>query len=161
MAGERGAAQAPGPMAPRLKKWGRVFLPKIRKKGLAHLYFLELFSGSANLSKAMAARGLKSRGVDIQYPESNNDILDPVLLQQILSDIKHGRVAAVWGGMPCETFSAAVFGPYRLRNYGEFVDGLPDLPPHRQAKLENANRILKNMTIILGVLSALPCAFLF
>ena len=118
--------------------------PAPRRRALQGKYALEIFAGSGNLSQAFAGAGLRCRLIDIQRGVSH-DMKNPRLVQSILRDMRRGRVVLLWFGMPCETFSAAVFPAYRIRNYGIHVHRLPDLRDDQRARLDDANQLLRIM----------------
>ena len=100
--------------------------------------FWEIFSGSVR-----ATKGFKRVGWAVAPPI---DVADEpwfnLLLQGfiaiIIGPIWKGRIAILWLGPPCSSFSMAVnrFVQYAMRSQ-ENPDGLPNLIPHRKEKSKN------------------------
>ena len=80
---------------------------RIRDLGMLgfRLDFLELYAGSAGMSKAMLAAGF-SVGPPIELQEGWN-LADESLFRLVLQMCAAGRVGLVWVGPPCTTYSLA------------------------------------------------------
>jgi hypothetical protein len=107
--------------------------------------FLEVFAGTGRLSRAVARKGLPAEAWDIEYGTSC-DVLQPRNKKKILDLIQSGRVAFLWLGFPCTTWSRARRnngrGPGALRDDGEYLWGLPSLTPGDSMKVKEGNRLL-------------------
>ena len=68
--------------------------------------FLHIFSGSGGLSQAMAAHGIGVVNVDTAIHPSL-DLLDDRIFQLLVGWISTGKVAGIWVGTPCNSFSRA------------------------------------------------------
>ena len=94
--------------------------------------FLHIFSGSGGLSQAVAAHGIGVVNVDTAIHPSL-DLLDDRIFQLLVGWISTGKVAGIWVGTPCNSFSRARRGkprpdgrgmPVQLRS-ATFPEGLP------------------------------------
>ncbi|CAK0826987.1 unnamed protein product [Prorocentrum cordatum] len=103
-------------------------------------FFLEVFSGSGRLGRAVAAEGLPVLLWDICLgPEY--DLLSPQKRGLIRSWVRSGLVIGIHIGTPCNTWSRARDippGPMPLRS-DAFPLGLPDLSVKDQAKVDAGN----------------------
>ena len=97
-------------------------------------YFLEVFSGSCHLSKAVAVVGLPAQGWDI---ENGIDLLCPGVQEALRARLLAGDVAAIHAGLPCTSWSRARkwdnLGPPPLRSDTELYGrvGLSAVDQHR------------------------------
>ena len=96
--------------------------------------FLHIFSGTGGLSQALAAHGIAVVNVDTAIHPSL-DILDDRIFRLLGGWVSSGKVAGMWVGTPCNSFSRARRGkprpdgrgmPTQLRS-AIFPDGLPHL----------------------------------
>ena len=102
----------------------------------------EIFAGSANLSVAFEAEGWHvAPAVDVMI-EPAFDLLNPLFMAVVLGLVLEGWFVLVHLGPPCSSFSMAVnrFPSYRLRDV-DHPCGVPDLPHHRQVKVEMGNAL--------------------
>ena len=114
--------------------------------------FLEIFSGSGRLTKAMSDRGIPSMGIDIN---DGYDMLHADVLGEVLALIRQGRALGVWLATPCGGLGRARRGkpwaarveagiftgfPAAIRS-DKHVWGLPDheLSPKDRVALANSN----------------------
>ncbi|CAE8634396.1 unnamed protein product [Polarella glacialis] len=108
--------------------------------------FLELFSGSGHLAKAVAEAGLDAEGWDIDNGEQF-DMLLSVNVSRLKSLLRSGFIKFLWMGMPCSSWSRARRnnnkGPGPLRDDGLFLWGLPNLKAHDIRKIAVGNKLLK------------------
>ena len=111
-------------------------------------WVLEIFSGSANLSRACAECGFACIAVDIDYGHGC-DVLRTGVLSRIFKMLDTLPVVLVWFGMPGTSWSRARKddgGPPPLRDDGEHILGLPDLRRADQAKVARGNALLQVTT---------------
>ena len=96
--------------------------------------FLHIFSGAGGLSQAVAAHGIAVVNVDTAIHPSL-DILDDRIFRLLVGWISSGKVAGMWVGTPCNSFSRARRGKPRPEGRGMptqlrsaiFPDGFPHL----------------------------------
>ena len=104
---------------------------------------LEIFAGSGRLSSAARRKGIPMFPVDILI-DAQDDVLNHRTRQHIFSLISTGKVAFVWIGMPCTTFSRARqhdgLGPPPLRSDSQPL-GLDNLRPRDRKKLHEGNAL--------------------
>ena len=82
----------------------KIFLPE-EKKDLK-VWALEIFSGTAHLSKALVQQGFRCAAWDIEYgPQC--DVLPPGVLRSLLKFLSTHEVVLVWFGMPCQSWTRA------------------------------------------------------
>jgi hypothetical protein len=125
--------------------------------------FVELCSGSANLSLFVKAEGMHVVPIDHARNEHRSKVPNVVIdlsnsrqAQIILDLISSGKVAALSAGIPCGTASRArniplpggEKGPVPLRS-AEFPWGLPNLSTANQLRVDKANDIYKNVARII------------
>ena len=115
------------------------------RHSLRSLVFLELFSGTARLAKAISRRGLQSLAYDVNFNEGC-DLLCPKVVEGIKRLIREKHVGGVWLGFPCNSWSLARrddgVGPPPLRNNTNGLFGLPNLSPSDQKKVDVGNALL-------------------
>ena len=106
--------------------------------------FLEIFSGSGNLSRAIARsfRGnLTAVAIDIVHG-AEHDLEKRNIQQFVLAAIRAGKVAGVWLGTPCTSWSRVRRndgrGPGPLRS-DQLLRGLPNLSEADQARVKTGN----------------------
>ena len=107
-------------------------------------WVVEIFSGSAHLSKACAEYGFNAIAYDITYG-SNCNFLHEQVFRSMLQFIVQHKVVLVWMGMPCSSWSRARRfdgGPPPLRNHDVYLWGCPRLGPADSAKVEQGNQLL-------------------
>jgi hypothetical protein len=111
-------------------------------------YVLEIFSGCARLSRAMASHGFVSFAYDIIYNDAC-DLLQTQNLQKLLAWIeRHAHeIALVWLGTPYTSWSRARkhdgIGPPPLRDDSTFLmSGLPGLKSRDVTKVQEGNALL-------------------
>lgn len=107
-------------------------------------FCIELFAGTARITKCLLRRGILTFPIDICIDDSHN-ILDISLQHRIINWIKSGRVLFIWFGIPCTSFTSARkhdgLGPGPLRD--DFhVQGLPQLKPKDLRKVREGNALL-------------------
>ena len=108
--------------------------------------FLELFSGSGNLSVAVRRKGVSVLSFDIKDGD-DHDITHPVVLDTLEGWIRSGCVAGISFAVPCVSFSVArrgpwgsSWGPLRSRDYPH---GIPGLGPDDLDKIRTGDRCLR------------------
>jgi hypothetical protein len=105
---------------------------------------LELFSGCARMSRALARAGVDTEAWDIA-DDAALDLTRPDIRRRIYHRLRSGRVVFVWLGTPCTSFSAARkhdgLGPAPLRD-DDHPAGLPNLSRSDQEKVNLGNRLL-------------------
>ena len=111
------------------------------------MLFVELFSGCARLSEAMAAQGFTAIAYDIGYG-AGCDLLDARVRQDLTRFIKQHRkhIALIWLGTPCTSWSRARRldgGPPPLRDDGDNLWGFANLPQHDRTKVRLGNELLR------------------
>ena len=104
---------------------------------------VEFFSGCANLSKACAAEGFHILAYDILYGPGN-DLL--TVLEWAFKFLWTHRIALVWLGAPCTSWSRARKlggGPPPVRDDHDVLFGLPHLSAHDRHKVTLGNQLLE------------------
>ena len=117
--------------------------------------FLELFAGSGRVAAQWRSAGLAGVAVDVA-DDSRLDLTHPVVLARIVAWLESGRVAAVWLGTPCSSWSLARRGRAGrrggpLRKVGKFILGHPDVLgcPDDEAKIKLGNDVLRSTVAII------------
>lgn len=117
-------------------------------KGVVHL---DLFAGCGGIAKAMRARGRRSIGVDtIQdiIHGKHHHLTNPKIFRVVVRFIRSGRVASVWLGTPCTSFSMARRGrPPALRSR-QFPWGVGGLSEEDQERVRLGNILAKRSLAI-------------
>jgi len=113
--------------------------------------FLELWSGSAGLSQAMAEAGAEILGgVDIcQLP--SEDLLDLGFVEVLLQVISRGLCKLVHMGVVCTTFSIAAKPAYRFKNKEGMTQTFPNLPEHKRLKAALGDWFLHLALVVFGL----------
>ena len=101
--------------------------------------FVEIFAGAGQITKYWRRNGYAALALDIVNSHFH-DLSDPALIQLLRGWILGGVVLGIWIATPCLTFSRARRFPDILRS-NELPNGLPNLAPHNQQKLETGNRL--------------------
>ena len=104
--------------------------------------FWEICSGAAVLTAAFAQEGWAiAPPLDICYNQAV-DLLNPAFIAVVIGLILEGSFLLVHLGPPCSSFSIAVnrFPSYRMRD-ALHPAGLPNLPRHRQEKVDLGNAL--------------------
>ena len=96
---------------------------------------LEIFSGSGHFSRAIRRRLKKVFCAEVDFCHGPQfDLTSPKNQKQLLSLIASGKVAYVWLGTPCNSWSRARRndgrGPGPLRDDYRNLMGFSELPPH-------------------------------
>ena len=123
--------------------------------------FLEVFSGSGRLSRAMSRRGYRVLAWDIRHG-AEYDLRDPAKRRLIRGWILAGLILGVHLGTPCGSWSRARDiqpGPPRLRS-DTHVLGLPDLSASSQSAVEFGNQMMRFSVSLLLVAKRMqvPCS---
>ena len=125
--------------------------------------FLELFSGSGQISAAWRESGFGVLSFELSFGDEN-DLTRPSLQRLITGWLTSHCIAGIWFGTPCSSWSLARRGPYGsawgpLRSQ-EFPLGLPDLSPADRFKVREGNRTaqLTAKLIRKAVECGVPCA---
>ena len=145
----------------------RIFEELIPEQSFQHSrakpIFVELCSGSANLSLFVKAEGMHVLAIDHARNEHKSKIpnvvidLSNVEQSQIIIDlIRSGQVEGLSAGIPCGTASRArniplpggERGPVPLRS-AEQPWGLPNLSSANQLRVDKANAIYRNVALII------------
>ena len=121
--------------------------PRQVRRALFGKYFLELFAGSASLSKALKQHGIRSIAYDVRYGRSA-DLLNPHVIWKVYSMVNSKHCLGVWFGCPVSTLSRAPrsddSGPTPLRGDTEKLRwGLPGLKGENRERVETANRLIR------------------
>ena len=121
--------------------------PRQVRRALFGKYFIELFAGSASLSKALKQHGIRSVAYDVRYGR-NSDLLNPHVVWKVYSMVNSKHCLGVWFGCPASTLSRARrsdgSGPSPLRGDTEKLRwGLPGLKGKDRERVETANRLIK------------------
>ena len=98
------------------------------------VYMLDLFGGAGGVATAVRRRGWPAYLVDGTLGQ---DATSSKFWNILRRDIKQGRCVGAMMAPPCATVSQALRSPVRS---AEYIYGLPDLPEHSQAKVDNANK---------------------
>ena len=119
----------------------KVFRPKSH---LEETWVIEIFSGCARFSRACSSHGFHSIAYDIDYGTAC-DVTNIKVLSSIFRFIRSHRVALVWLGTPCQSWSMARRddgGPPPLRS-DAFLMGKPGLSSRDKSKVEQGNLFLE------------------
>ena len=106
--------------------------------------FIEIFSGSARLARAVNAAGWLAMKWDI-LDGADYDLLRPVVQRLLKGWLRAGQIRAFHMGFSCASWSRArdcPNGPPRLRS-PQHVLGLPNLHPWDQVKVEAGNELVR------------------
>ena len=104
--------------------------------------FLEIWSGTAGLSRAMSAHGAETlTGVDVVIT-SSEDLLDLTFVEHLLRVISSGLFTLVHMGIVCTTYSVAAKPAYRVRDAEGFTRTREGLPPHKREKVAQGDWFL-------------------
>ena len=111
---------------------------------LPHRFGLEIFAGTARVTRSLRKHGVKAFSIDIcLFP--SHDVLNIQLEHRVFNWIRKGRISFIWCGMPCTSFSRARKwdgrGPGPIRTMSHLW-GLPHLRSADQRKVETGNRLL-------------------
>ena len=107
-------------------------------------WIIEVFSGTAHLSKAAAAQGYRALAIDVLYG-SSCDVLNPEVQRYILRFAARHDTVLVWFGMPCQSWSRARKfdgGPQPLRDDDACLWGRAGLGKSDQQKVQLGNQLL-------------------
>lgn len=120
----------------------KIFMPpeEIDKK----VWILEVFSGSAHLSRALAKAGFRVAAWDVSY-NVGCDVLEEAVLSHLLRFCVDKRVVLVWFGMPCQSWSRARRwdgGPPPLRDDALQLYGRARLSSKDSQKVFTGNLLL-------------------
>jgi len=97
--------------------------------------FLELWSGTCGLTKAMNAAGAESlQGVDVEITPSE-DLLDLNFVELVLKLVRSGMFTLVHMGLVCTTYSVAAKPAYRFRDGEGFTCMMGGLSSHKKEKV--------------------------
>ena len=119
--------------------------------------FIEVCAGTCRLSRAVAEAGVPTWSFEISRGGRNEDVLQPECLELLLSLIRAGRVACLWLGLTCSSWSRARRGKRQAGTIGrrggfpaplrsnERPWGLPrsDLTASELKKLDHGNDLVK------------------
>ena len=97
----------------------------------------EIMAGEAAMSKAFEEAGWSvATPIDVRY-NMYLDLLNPLALAHILTVIQSGRIGVLWLAPPCASFSIACNSDpdTQVRDL-ETAEPLPNLPPHRQERVD-------------------------
>ena len=117
----------------------------LRKKPLPPRFALEIFAGTARITKALHTVGFYAFPIDICIAEHHN-LLDTYVERDILHLLQSGRVSFLWLGMPCTSFSRARkwdgLGPGPLRDLFH-LNGFSWLNDADKKKVRTGNDLLR------------------
>eukprot|EP00438_Fugacium_kawagutii_P030437 Skav216222 [mRNA] locus=scaffold238:354151:354969:+ [translate_table: standard] len=126
-----------------LTKWGWPDVFRTDVDGSA--FCLELFAGTARITKSLLKRGLLCFPVDICIDPGHN-LLDIHVQHRILHWIQGKRIRFLWLGIPCTSFTRARkddgLGPGPIRS-SFYVEGLPGLSQADLKKVRDGNALLQ------------------
>ena len=134
-------------------------------RGLKGKFFIDVFSGTANLSFAIVHAGIRAFVIDVQDGD-DGDIWRAAARRHIYCLMRHPQCAGIWFGMPCGTFSrvrrGGGTGPAALRGETRATGlyGMPGLSEKDAAKVALANELLRFMTYMCKYDSA-PCSLVY
>lgn len=115
----------------------------LKSDRLPHRFALEVFAGTARITRELCKAGVPAFPLDICI-DGSHDVLQPDVEHRIFNWIRNHRICFIWCGMPCTTFSRARKwdgkGPGPLRTL-EHLWGLPQLSSRDQKKLSTGNRL--------------------
>ena len=122
--------------------------PQRETKSKGIKYFLEIFSGTGRLAKAVAKTldGIIIRELDLKFGR-NGDLTKRDTRKRIKALIESGNSIGVWFGFPCGTFSSArrhdgKGAPPLRGNCPRTLKGLPNRKPKARAGVLSANKLL-------------------
>ena len=122
---------------------GRCSENVLKSKRLPHRFALEVFAGTARVTRELCRAGVPAYPLDICI-DGSHDVLQPDVEHKIFNWIRSHRISFLWCGMPCATFSRARKwdgkGPGPLRTW-EHLWGIPYLSSHDQKKLNTGNQL--------------------
>ena len=101
-------------------------------------YVADCFSGCGGVSRCVEAAGFPTHQWDIKHG-AGGDLTAELVIRQLISDIRAGRVLAVMLAPPCSSFSIARDRNSQVRT-SEWPGGLPNLPARLQAVVHTGNR---------------------
>ena len=104
-------------------------------------YFLDGFSGSGGVAKAVRRQGFTAKEFELLHGEEF-DLTRPCVLNKICRDAKDGRLIAAAFGPPCASWSIARDRTLVIRNQLQ-PWGLDNLPENEQVKVEAGNKTLR------------------
>jgi hypothetical protein len=117
-------------------------------------FALELFSGAGGFSKAWREKCCwPVIEIDVRFGEKC-DLRRKALVSKIFSWLAHGWVVAVWIGTPCASWSRARRddgGPPPLRDDGNYIWGLPQLPSYDVEKVQAGNAFARLSARVLRI----------
>ena len=110
--------------------------------------FLEVYAGSGRLTRALRKRGVRTLPAydPFRGPRRSN-LAERCSHRELVREVLAGPVREVYFGMPCTTFSAALWGVARLRSLADPVG------PESVLKLAVANTLVRNMLQIIKLLT--------
>ena len=104
--------------------------------------FLELWCGTAGLTRAITALGFECLGgVDVCHPEAE-DLLDLGFVELLLKVVRARIFRLVHMGVVCTTFSIAARPAYRYRDDEGWTCTFGGLPEHKRAKAAIGDRFV-------------------
>ena len=101
-------------------------------------FFIEVFAGTAGVSRELRRKGYDVFTFDILQGEAG-DLLRPAVLQRIFTLLSSGRCLGLFAGVECTTFSQA--NTEGLRSLPHPL-GNPGLDPRLQQKVDYGNALL-------------------
>ena len=105
---------------------------------------IELYGGLCGMSRAVARRGGIAESFEIMR-DPREDLRRRSQRRALFARIRAGRVAGIWIGITCASWSRARRAPpgsrmpCALRDDGEFILGLPNLSEKDQVKVDDGN----------------------
>jgi hypothetical protein len=108
--------------------------------------FLELYAGKGGVATKLRARGHGAMNFEIDDGDEY-DLLRPAVRKLLLGWLAAGVVRGVWLGTTCSSWSRARRGPphsaWCAIRSNRFINGLPNLRPKDQHKVELGNRTMR------------------
>ena len=118
-------------------------------------FLLDVFAGCGAVAKAARWEGFMALEVDIAH---GYDMLSGVLVQNLVAAVKQKRVLCIMFAPPCLTFTVARCSGDPLRS-SALPAGLPDLPPKKEAMVQEANRLVRNMLRLVNAAESMGIAW--
>ena len=119
------------------------------------IWVVEVFSGSAHLSRAMAQQGFRVAAWDIDSG-IGCDVMLVQNLQRLLKFLCEHRIALVWFGMPCQSWSMARRwdgGPPPLRDDSSEIWGRTFVSMKDAEKIQSGNQLLSWTFLMVCILN--------
>jgi hypothetical protein len=108
--------------------------------------FIELYAGKGGIATRLRSRGHGAMNFEIDDGDEY-DLLRPGVRKLLLGWLTAGIVRGAWLGTTCSSWSRARRGPphsaWCAIRSNKFINGLPNLRPKDQQKVELGNRTMR------------------